>query len=101
MTNLETVAKQRDELADKNRELATQLEAAAAEIAALKGERRVDVTTLDDKVPVTVVAPIPAPPLVTQQPANRDGSPFREGFVSNVPQASPVKSKRPRIFGGA
>lgn len=74
MTNLETVAAQRDELSMKLRDAIRQRDAALAEVARLKG----------------------APPLEIRQPRNVDGS----EFVPEVPAVTPPKSKRPGIFGG-
>jgi hypothetical protein len=126
MTNLETVAAQRDELAAKLRTMGQQLEAANAEIARLK-ERAAHMTEPGHGEPIrttyhadentvvirdqvapgelVTVAPIPVKAdLVTAQPANQDGTPFggavHRGYPGEVPATTPPKSKRPRIFGG-
>jgi hypothetical protein len=78
MTNLETVAAQRDELAMKNRELSRKLDATNAEIARLKGEEKAPPGVLD-------VAPIPV---------------SAGALVPPVPSVGPPKAKRARVFGG-
>jgi hypothetical protein len=76
MNALDTVAAQRDAANAKVRELSIKLDAANAEIERLK---------LKD-AQGGYVPPVP------------QGAP---GIVhGEVPQASPLKSKRPRIFGG-
>lgn len=70
MTNLETVAAQRDEANARARELGIKLDAALKEIERLKG------------------APQPTDKLV-----------IRTEFVPEVPSASPPKSKHTSIFG--
>jgi hypothetical protein len=88
MSNLETVAAQRDEANAKVREMARQLEAANAEIARLKGPK-VEVSIEDRRVDITTVSDDPAAPR----------PPIAE-LRSEVPNASPPKQKRRTIFGG-
>jgi hypothetical protein len=79
MTNLETVAAQRDELATKLHAAGKQLAAAQAEIERLKQSAQPSVDA----------------PVIPQPATDRRFTP------PEVPSASPPKSKRPRIFGSS
>lgn len=78
MTNLETVAAQRDEANTKLRAMSAKLDEAKAEIARLKSER-VGTSTSGT-----------GPPIQTAVHAPR----------GEVPVVTPEKAKRPGIFGG-
>lgn len=123
MTNLETVAAQRDELSMKNRELAQQLEAANAEIARLNGEfeaargfaRNTQVPPLRNP---SAAAPSMAdggyvdggyveprkddtPGALLLRPGEKFvPAPVHGGDPGEVPPAPTPKPKRSRFFGG-
>ena len=91
-TSLEVIAAQRDQLAAKVRELGVKLARSQAAVETLK---RIGYTYEGGEL---WKPPLSAPPETVNFTTLRDEVPVM--MVREVPQASPVKSKRPRIFGG-
>jgi hypothetical protein len=101
MTNLETVAAQRDEMSTKLRAMAQQLEAANAEIARLRAGNG---GALEAPLPVNdgdllSVALIPATPEVASEPSIAEVSePFVPAPADPI-ATTPPKAKRTGLFG--